>query len=134
MPRKKTLRKVIEPPKFSGFKPYGCQNRENAYIELLYEEYEAIKLTDYYFKPHHEACGLMGVSRATFARIYETARRKIANALVESKEIKVSEGNAYFDKNWFLCNKCHARFSEKEEKNQKNCPECSSNDLDIISN
>ena len=37
---------------------------------------------------HTEAARLMGISRPTFARIYESARRKIAQALVETREIK----------------------------------------------
>ncbi|GAO30782.1 DUF134 domain-containing protein [Geofilum rubicundum] len=62
------------------YKPYGhtAENREA--VDLLYEEYEALKLADYDFLDHQAASQLMGVSRATFARIYESARRKIACA------------------------------------------------------
>lgn len=134
MPRRKSRRKVLEPPKFSGYKPYGCKEKNGGYVELLYEEYEAIKLADYYLKNHHEACELMGISRATFARIYESARRKIAHALVETKEIKALSGNAYLDKDWFLCNDCYTRFPIIKQRSQTNCPECSSGDLEPIGN
>ena len=77
MPRQIRLRKVVSPPKFKGYKPYGTTCISDEHVELLYEEYEAIKLADYDLMNHQEAAKLMGVSRATFARIYESARRKI---------------------------------------------------------
>ncbi|MFW5944869.1 MAG: DUF134 domain-containing protein [Bacteroidota bacterium] len=132
MSRRKARKKIIEPPKFSGYKPYGTHEQESGYVELLYEEYEAIKLTDYYLENHDEACQLMGVSRATFARIYESARRKIAQALVETKEIKSLTGNAYLDTDWFLCHDCYARFPIIKKRNRQYCPECESGDLEPI--
>ena len=110
MPRRRRLRKVVAPPGFKGYKPYGANCSENDFIELLYEEYEAIKLADYDFMNHETAAKLMGISRPTFARIYESARRKIAKAMVEVKEIRTAYGNALLDKNWYMCQKCHARF------------------------
>ena len=132
MPRRKSLRKVLEPPKFSGYKPYGYCRKGSGYVELLYEEYEAIKLTDYYLKNHHEACKMMGISRATFARVYESARRKIAHALVDTKEIKVRTGNAYLEEQWYFCHGCYARFPNIYPKNTTNCPECNSGNLEQI--
>jgi len=134
MSRRKTLRKILEPPRFNGYKPYGCREEGSGYVELLYEEYEAIKLTDYYLKPHHESCQVMGVSRATFARVYESARRKIAQALVETREIKALTGNAYLDQDWFLCHDCHARFPIIKTRKSESCPECNSGDLESIGN
>jgi len=111
MPRRKRLRKVVSPPGFKGYKPYGNRNGKMQHVDLLYEEYEAIKLADYDLMNHQEACQLMGVSRATFARVYESARRKIAKALVETREIKSVYGNAHLDESWYECGKCSARFS-----------------------
>src|SRR6056297_646536 len=104
MPRKTQKRKVIEPPNFGGFKPYECNRKNNGSVDLYYEEYEALKLADYNFLKHEDAAEMMGVSRATFARIYENARRKVAMAMVEIKEIKAVNGNAYFENDWYLCN------------------------------
>ena len=134
MPRTRRLRKIVAPPKFKGYKPYGCAEEFKGYIELLYEEYEAIKLADFDLMNHHEACILMGVSRPTFARIYESARRKIAMALVEAKEIKAIYGNAYLDKNWFMCDECNARFTIPKVLIEKNCPVCKSLKVEPIKN
>ncbi len=134
MPRTRRSRKIVAPPKFKGYKPYGCAEASKGYIELLYEEYEAIKLADFDLMNHHEACILMGVSRPTFARIYKSARRKIAMALVEAKEIKAIYGNAYLDKDWFICKECNARFTIPKLFVEKNCPVCKSLKVELIKN
>lgn len=129
MPRKKAARNVVEPPKFSGFKPYGAFRQPQGAAELLFEEYEAIKLADYNLKTHKQASALMGVSRATFARIYENARRKIARALVEGLQLTTRPGNARFDQPWFWCTDCNSRFTITKQTPSKNCPSCSSENL-----
>ncbi|RZT95555.1 putative DNA-binding protein (UPF0251 family) [Ancylomarina subtilis] len=134
MPRRTRLRKVVAPPEFKGYKPYGTHNSCKEHIELLYEEYEAIKLADYDLMNHKEASELMGVSRPTFARIYESARRKIAMAFVEIKEIRAVYGNTQMDNNWFLCNACHARFTIPNNLKQNICPICSSKEIESLNN
>jgi predicted DNA-binding protein (UPF0251 family) len=134
MPRRRRLRKVVAPPDFKGFRPYGSPHSEFGHVDLLYEEYEAIKLADYDLMNHHEACKVMGVSRPTFARIYESARRKIASALVNTREIRAVYGNAFFDKNWLVCHQCHARFTMPSNMNDNNCPVCRSTDIEPIQN
>ncbi|GJQ64164.1 MAG: UPF0251 protein [Melioribacteraceae bacterium] len=126
MPRHRRLRKVVAPPGFHGFKPYGVVDISQDKVELLYEEYEAIKLSDYDGLNHENASKLMGVSRPTFARIYESARKKIATAFVEKKEIKSVYGNALLDENWYLCNECNARFTIPRGRSQQQCALCSS--------
>ena len=132
MPRRRRLRKVVAPPNFRGYRPYGANTGNREHVELFYEEYEAIKLADYDFMNHEEASKLMGISRPTFARIYETARRKIARALVESKEIKAVYGNAVLDKDWYSCLKCHARFTIPPTMKKQECPICASGDIESL--
>ncbi|WP_185957388.1 DUF134 domain-containing protein [Saccharicrinis carchari] len=132
MARRKRLRKVVAPPKFEGYKPYGNRGGSNGSVDLLYEEYEAIKLADYDLMNHHEAALLMGVSRPTFARIYESARRKIAVALVETKEIKSVFGNASLEGNWYLCDKCNAKFTLPKTSIGSHCPLCNSPTIELL--
>jgi len=132
--RRKRLRKVVAPPGFKGYRPYGNRKRKDGSVELFYEEYEALKLADYNLMNHLEASELMGVSRPTFARIYESARRKIAKALVETLEIKTVYGNAWMDKNWFLCQDCHARFNIPSSAPRDVCPLCRSGRIELIDN
>jgi predicted DNA-binding protein (UPF0251 family) len=132
MPRKKRLRKVVAPPGFKGYRPYGINNDLKNTVELLYEEYEALKLADYDLLNHQEASEIMGISRPTFARIYENARRKIAMALVEAREIIAVYGNAWMDKNWFMCKDCNARFTIPKTVKKWICPLCSSGDIESL--
>lgn len=132
MPRRRRLRRVVAPPGFRGYRPYGVSKGSKESIELLYEEYEAIKLADYDLMNHQEASELMGVSRPTFARIYESARRKIAKAFVETNEIKTVYGNAWMDKNWFVCNGCYVRFTIPKTIKKHNCPICSSGNIELL--
>ena len=132
MARRKRLRKVVAPPKFEGYKPYGHRGGSNGSVDLLYEEYEAIKLADYDLMNHHEASLLMGVSRPTFARIYESARRKIAVALVETKEIKSVFGNATLEDNWYLCEKCSAKFTMPTSSVGNECPICRAPKIELL--
>ncbi len=129
MPRQRRLRKVVAPPDFKGFKPYGNNKPFQEPIELFYEEYEAIKLADYDLLSQLEASEIMGVSRPTFARIYSTARQKIALALAESREIVAVFGHAIFDKNWFKCDKCHSRFNIPAGTDEHHCPLCQSEQI-----
>ncbi|MBS2099346.1 DUF134 domain-containing protein [Carboxylicivirga linearis] len=131
MPRRRRLRKIVAPPGFKGYKPYG-HRPNNRSVELLYEEYEAIKLADYDLMNQLEASKLMGISRATFARIYETARRKIAEALVETKEIRAVYGHAHMDESWYVCNRCNARFNLPDCSTSDCCPMCQSKNIETI--
>jgi predicted DNA-binding protein (UPF0251 family) len=101
-------------------------------VNLLYEEYEAIKLADYDGLSHHEACVLMGISRPTFARIYESARQKVAKALVEVKEIRSVYGNVSLDKNWMKCAECFNLFTIPSPNHGRSCPICKSENIEII--
>ena len=72
-----------------------------------------------------EASKIMNVSRPTFTRIYDKARKKVAKALVEIKPIIVEGGNVEFDKHWYRCNDCNDVYEETEDEN---CPTCKSDE------
>jgi predicted DNA-binding protein (UPF0251 family) len=128
------MRKVVAPPGFKGYKPYGLERGKRGHVDLLYEEYEAIKLADYDGMNHLEASKLMGISRATFARIYESARQKVALALVETREIKSVYGNAWLDSSWFVCSDCHTRFTIPAKRDERVCPMCQSDNIESLNN
>ncbi len=129
MARKRIFRKIVTPPAFKGFKPYGCSCTNKESIHLLYEEYEAIKLADYDLMNHSEAGKLMGVSRATFARIYESARRKIATAFAETREIISVFGQAVLENGWLFCKDCNSHFTNPFNQDKIKCPVCGSENL-----
>jgi predicted DNA-binding protein (UPF0251 family) len=62
-------------------------------VILKVEELESIRLKDYLHLDQTEAAKRMGVSQPTFCRILGEARRKVTEALVEGKAIRVFGGN-----------------------------------------
>lgn len=128
-PRKRVLRKVLKPPIINGFKPYGqeSKNRNLAPVNILYEEYEAIRLSDYDTLNHHQASVMMGVSRPTFTRIYASALRKVAQAFVEGRQVVIKGGKVYFDSDWHHCHTCKCYFNNPEkDQTVERCPLCGS--------
>jgi len=132
-PRPKLTRKVLEPPGFRGFKPFGCPTVSEGEIKLLLEEYEAIKLADYEKLSQAEAAVKMEVSRPTFSRIYESARHKISKAFLEIKPIVIEGGNIEPGEDWIHCNDCQTIFKTNNQRGSNiNCPVCQSKNTDKI--
>ncbi len=126
-PRLKRIRKVVNPPVIKGFKPYGPESKilNKEPINLLYEEYEALRLCDFDLMNHYQASIEMGVSRPTFTRIYASVRQKIAQAFVEGRQISIEGGKVYFDSDWFHCPTCNCFFNNPEKETQiEACPLC----------
>jgi predicted DNA-binding protein (UPF0251 family) len=81
-------------------------------VELSLDELEAIRLADLDGHYQDGAAKEMGVSRATFGRIVETARRKIAEALVQGKALKIGGGVvSWAGPRRFECEACHDEWS-----------------------
>jgi predicted DNA-binding protein (UPF0251 family) len=132
-PRPKNNRTVFDPPKFKGFKPFGYYAGENEPVFLLFEEYTALKLCDYELMTQLQAAKVMNISRPTFTRLYESARRKIALALTETRPIEVEKGRAYFSNDWYNCRDCNIFFTVPgKEFLSKNCPLCQSRNIEEI--
>lgn len=128
MPRRKRNRRIQVPPVIKGMSVFGVRGRKSNEVILLLEEYEAIRLLDYQSLTQEEAAVYMDVSRPTLTRIYEEARKKVATAFVEGRDLIFRGGDIYFDKNWYKCNECKASFSDYSEEVNK-CPVCTSKDV-----
>ena len=132
--RRKCLRKLLEPPKIKGFNPFGGDINVNAEpVNLLFEEYEALKLCDYDLLTHFQASIEMNVSRPTFTRIYAATRKKLAKAFVEGRSLTIEGGKVYFDTIWYTCRKCGSQFNNpKMETPITNCPLCNSIEFSAV--
>jgi predicted DNA-binding protein (UPF0251 family)/predicted Fe-Mo cluster-binding NifX family protein len=73
-------------------KPAGVPARELEEVRLGFDEAEAIRLADLEGLYQEAAARSMGVSRQTFGRIVEAARRKIADAVLNGKALRIEGG------------------------------------------
>ena len=89
-------RRIFFEPGVTHFKPAGIRLAELAETVLTMDEFEAIRLKDYEDMEQTKAARKMGISQPTFQRIYESARKKIADALVNGKAIRIEGGHYRF--------------------------------------
>jgi predicted DNA-binding protein (UPF0251 family) len=92
MVRPKLCRRVMFRGNFHYFKPQAVPLRELEETVLTVDEFEAVRLKDKLGLDQIEAAGKMDVSQPTFHRILESARKKIAEAIVDGKAIKIHGG------------------------------------------
>jgi predicted DNA-binding protein (UPF0251 family) len=84
---------VSAKPRCCKFKPSGIPSKELDELPLAVEELEALRLGDMEGLYHEAAAQMMGVSRATFGRILQQARVKVATALVKGMALTIEGGN-----------------------------------------
>lgn len=132
MPRPKRKRIVTNPPMMEGFKPFGIPIMDLEPVILFFEEYEAIRLLDYLGMTQLEAAREMEVSRPTLTRIYEKARRNIAEAFVTGKAIFIEGGDFHTDEFWYRCEDCYKLLID--EQDIFSCLYCQSENIRPLSN
>ncbi len=86
-------RRVCHFPPALEFLPSGDDGSEEAVI-LALDEYEAIRLIDWEGLSQEQCSERMQVARTTAQKIYESARFKLSQALVEGLPLRI-EGGAY---------------------------------------
>ncbi len=80
-------------PGATYFKPRGIPLRDLAQVVLTFDEVEAIRLKNISDLDQIDAAKRMGVSQSTFQRILTAANRKVADALLHGKAIKIEGGS-----------------------------------------
>jgi predicted DNA-binding protein (UPF0251 family) len=89
MPRPKLCRRIEFNPDITYFKPQGIPMRELEIVELTAEEVEALRLRNAEGLEQEEAAKKMNTSQSTFQRILSSSYRKITEAIIEGKAIKI---------------------------------------------
>lgn len=136
MARPPKWRRVEFIPGITCFKPAGVPLSSLETVVLTVDELEAIRLKDIQDLEQKDCAESMGISRATFFRILNSARKKIASALIEGKAINIKGGNFKFYGN-LKCQRCGSVWSEnyKAYKDETlECPECKSQELELFQN
>lgn len=94
MPRPKKCRKVCCLPECSRFGPLDAAADDEYYVTMKVDEYESIRLIDLEGLTQEECSIRMNVARTTVQAIYNDARKKLAESLVNGK-ILIIEGGDY---------------------------------------
>lgn len=102
MPRPVRKRKVcIKDLKSNMFEPVGGQRGRMPVVNLNLDEYEVIRLVDLEGLTHEECAEHMDISRTTVTEIYESARHKLADFIVNAGHLNIVDGSKA--KNVFEC-------------------------------
>lgn len=113
MPRPSKCRRILECPQYLEFLPVDASECESVILNM--DEYETIYLVDYEHLTHEECSACMDISRTTVTEIYERARGKLADALVNGKRLLIAGGNyriSNLDEQ-----ECYAKFSTPQRTN-----------------
>ena len=97
---------------------------------LSVEEVEALRLKDVEKLEEGEGAERMKISRSTFHRLVESARSKVAEALVNGKAIRIEGGNYELAARRFQCSddghEWEVPFETLIRGGPKFCPQCRS--------
>ena len=93
MVRPRRFRRVKLQPEVDYFKPSGIPLSSLTEVILQVDEFEAIRLKDLESLEQEECAKKMNISQPTFHRLVSSARKKIADAIVNGKAIKIQGGN-----------------------------------------
>ena len=97
MPRPCCQRRVGFVPGVTYFKPAGIPLTELEEVIVTLDELEALRLADLHGMYQEQAAEQMKISRPTFARIVEAARKKVAQALIHGKALRLEGGPVIHD-------------------------------------
>ena len=133
MSRPFKYRRVAFMPDVTYFKPAGIPLRSLEEVRLTFEEAEALRLKELEELEQEQGAEKMNVSRQTFQRILASARKKIVDALLNGKAIRIEGGNFEIAHHRFRCQSGH----EWEVETSTGitpvlCPTCSTPDIQPV--
>ncbi len=124
MSRPPCCRRVAGKPAAAIFKPAGIPARMLAEVVMTLDEFEAIRLADFEGLYQDQAAERMRISRPTFGRIVEIARRKVAEAIILGKALKIEGGPVQAEPSRPLrCPACKVEWDESPNP-RAGCPHC----------
>lgn len=127
MVRPKRHRWVGKEPLIDYFKPRGTPIWQLEEIILTHEEYEALRLKEVENYDQIKAAGLMNISQPTYSRVLDSARKIVADAIINGKALKIEGGVFKIVQRKFNCFQCKHEWevafgTGRPEK----CPKCQS--------
>ena len=89
MVRPRKFRNIWFSPEVTYYKPAGIPARMLEEVVLTKEEVESLRLKDYENLDQEAASKKMKISQPTFNRTLTSARKKISEALIDGKAIRI---------------------------------------------
>lgn len=131
MPRPCKCRRILSEPPVNTFRPGGTPCRGLERVILPLDELEALRLADLDGLYQDEAAQRMCISRPTFGRLIESARRKVADALLNGKMLVFQGGVITMAETCkFHCSACGTDFEAPFGTGRPAaCPGCGSNSV-----
>ncbi len=93
MPRPRKWRKVCCMPGSDRFGPLNRSFDQDYSVVMSVEEYETIRLIDLEGFTQEHCAERMNIARTTVQKIYNDARQKLADSLVNGKALKIEGGD-----------------------------------------
>jgi len=93
MARPRLCRRVGFDPNITYFKPKGIPLNDLEESIISIDEFEAIRLKDLEGLEQEECAKNMDISQPTFHRLVLSARKKVADSIVNGKALKIEGGN-----------------------------------------
>jgi predicted DNA-binding protein (UPF0251 family) len=96
MARKPNKKRVCYDPEVIFFKPAGVRMVDLEVVIISREELEALRLKYCEDFNQEEAATKMNISQSTFHRVLNSTLKKVSNAIVNGKAIKIEGGHFEF--------------------------------------
>lgn len=93
MPRPCKRRRICAMPGCGRFGPKDRTGAEHPVVTMTLDEYESVRLIDLLGMTQEQCAQQMNVARTTAQTIYNSARVKLAECLVNQKELKIEGGD-----------------------------------------
>ena len=95
MPRPIRCRRIERLPVYCSFSPDDVTAAES--VQVTIDEFEALRLLDDEGLTQESCAARMNIARTTVTAIYDSARRKVADALVHGKRLLITGGCCEFE-------------------------------------
>ena len=95
MPRPLRCRRIERLPVYRSFSPDDTAATEN--VLMTVDEFEALRLLDKEGLTQEACASRMNIARTTVTAIYDSARKKVADALVNGKRLLITGGHFEYE-------------------------------------
>ena len=95
MPRPVRCRRIERLPEYRSFSPDDVSAAES--VRMTVDEFEALRLLDDEGLTQDKCALRMNIARTTVTAIYDSARKKVADALVHGKRLLITGGCCEFE-------------------------------------